>query len=47
MGNAEKITDGRSNKMAVVTESKDMILKERDRGVLVVDMGGELLLREA
>ena len=33
--------------MAVVTESKDMILKERDRGVLVVDMGGELLLREA
>jgi hypothetical protein len=47
LGNAEKITDGRRNKMAVMTESKDIILKERERGVFVVEMGGELLLREA
>jgi hypothetical protein len=33
--------------MAVATESKDIILKERDRGVLVVEIGGEVLLREA
>ena len=33
--------------MAVVTESKDIILKERERGVLVVEMGRELFLREA
>jgi hypothetical protein len=47
LGNAEKITDGRRNKMAAATESKDSILKERDRGVLVVEIGGEVLLREA
>lgn len=47
LGNAEKNTDGRSNKTAMATESKDNILKERDRGVLVVEMGGEVLLREA
>ena len=33
--------------MAAATESKDSILKERDRGVLVVEMGGEFLFKEA
>jgi hypothetical protein len=47
LGNAEKITDGRRNKMAAETESKDSILKERNRGVLAVEIGGEVLLREA
>jgi hypothetical protein len=27
------------------TKSKDSILKEHDRGVLVVEIGGEVLLR--
>jgi hypothetical protein len=47
LGNAEKITDGRRNKMAAANGSNDRILKEHDRGVLVVEIGGEILLREA
>jgi hypothetical protein len=33
--------------MAMAAENRDSILKERDRGVLDVEIGCEVLLREA